>query len=449
MTTITPDTTALPTVTGISRTQVIQKLVNTGLVQVGTATSGDTESLTDTNTLKSLQYSRSDWEGGWLRISQAASANGDAPEGEFRPVDEYQPELGRAAVSPVFSATIDAGDTYELWRINPQIVLDIIDECLTDYLMFPTWEMLTEVPDGNFEEDNTDHWADVNATGSKVTTEPRLPDSDKRQLSILSSAANGYSASDNLFVQPGRTYYIAATMRGTAAGTTCKLIFWDNTNGVEIKSSTHTKLFYSTIGFNALIPTTCNSVSIRLSNVENSVTTVWNRIVFFQVGTSDISLPWWVKRGNQIKGAFNHVPYGLDATDLQEASLRGEIDSRYDVIPHRIGRSRYILRARYGGITWPVFIFGLRNEVAYANDNVDIRYIDDNLFFECIRWRIYERETQPLLTGVLAAIDFKAKLAGAEKNYRFLASEQADELNKILDSPTPEGLFMNEEFNYG
>lgn len=433
---------------GVTRADLFRKLaLDTGLLSVGTITDGDTQYFYDTNQLKSGQLSAAEWIGGWFRVSYTPTHA--APEGEIRPIVDFEPELGRGTLEPFLSSTLTAGDKYELWKINPTIAKDLTDQCLTNELFIPCWTVLSEVPDYDMEQTGTTYWtAGGSATVSKQTADPRLSSGGKQYLRVVSGAAGDYARSSLLRVNPGKTVHVSAAVRCSAASTTAKLVLYDETNGVVLQSYTSTQLFPARIWFTFLIPSTCYSVSIRLTNVESGVTTEWDEVIFYAVSSSDIPLPWWVRNADQVKGIFELQAESI-GQQLWDTTLRGEDDARFDVIPNFGGGSRFKAQAREGYLDWPLFIYGSRNETTYADDNVDTKYIDINLLCACLKWKLYKFHSQPLVTGLLDAENFKGMLGDVTNEWMLLSQSQSVELNKTVDSPTPWVRYSNPRFSYG
>lgn len=438
-----------PNLDGISRQMLFKKLaLDTGLLFCGVATAGsDVATLYDTANLKTSQGSPAEWIGGWFRVSQ--TSNNAAPEGEITSIRDYEPELGKIDLEPHLTTTLETGDLYELWKVNPKIVKDLTDQCLTNDIYTPCWTVLSEIPDYDMEQSHTTDWtAGGTATVTKQTAQPRLSYSGKRYLRVVSAAAGDYARSAILRIEPGRTYHASAVARCSAAGTTAKLIAYDETNGAVIQSKISTRLYPARIWFTFQSPVTCHSVSLRLTNVESGVTTEWDEVVFFSTQAADIPIPWWVKTDDQVKGIFQLDPLTI-TENLWDSTLRGEDDARFDVIPNFGGYTRFKAQARMGLLTWPVFMLGSRNETAYSDDNTDLKYLDINFLSACLKYKLYKFHSQPLVTGLLDADNFKSMLGSAESDWMQFAQSNSVELNRIIDSPTPTGYFLNERFTYG
>ncbi|MBK9077588.1 MAG: hypothetical protein IPL77_21930 [Flavobacteriales bacterium] len=110
---------------------------------------------------------------------------------------------------------------------------------MTQDCFLPEWTLLTEMPDGDMEQNNTTDWGSSNATLSKVTAEPSLW--GKRWLRVTTTDAGGYAENAAaLAVVPGATYHISAIARPTAATTTATVRAYDNTNAATIDLKTYT-----------------------------------------------------------------------------------------------------------------------------------------------------------------------------------------------------------------
>ena len=435
----------VPNLDGVSRYSLFKKLaLDTGMLFCGVVTEGGINSFQDTGNLMTSQGVPEDWIGGWFRASKTASHA--APEGQIAPVADYEPELGKIDLSTHLTGTLSPGDEYELWKINPKIAKDIADSCLTDDLYLPCWTVLSEVPDYDMEQPGTDDWSNFNSTVSKQTEQPRLSYSGKRYLRVVSSSPGGYAQSNPLPIEPRYTYQLSGVAR-CDAGSVAELVAWDNTNNVEIQSYPSNRQYPARIWHHFLAPENCRELSIRLRN-QSTGTIDWDEISFHSVNGADIPLPWWVKNDTQVKGIFNLAPLSI-GKQLWDATLRGEDDTRFDVIPNFGGYTRFKAQARQGLTTHPIFMFGSRNETPFESDVLDLKYLDINLFVACLKYRLYKFHSQPLVTGLLDAENFKSMLGPAEGEWMRISQSMSVELNKTLDSPTPWVEYIDHRFTYG
>lgn len=437
-----------PTIVGVNRLQLLRELaMATGLLKYGTITSGGPNYFIDTTQLKSTQYSPKDWVGGWGRIS--STTDNAAPEGEYRPISDYEPDLGKITLNPAPTVSPAANDTYELWRVNPKIVLDIIDSALTENLLVPCWTILSNIPDYDMEQSHTTDWtAGGSATLTKETGEPRMSQSGKRYLRVVSVAAGDYARSALLRVEPNQSYHASAVVRCSAEGTTAKLVVYDETNGQVIDYWTSTRLYPVRIAFNFQTPANCQTISYRLTNVESGVTTEWDEVCGFGYNSPDILLPWWVRHRNQIKGIFEYRPVTV-SDKVWDVALVGERDRRWDIINNYGGGTKFKAVARQGRLIWPLYVLGTRNESAFSSETTDYKYIDMGLFLSCVKYMVYSHLSQPLETGILDGRNFKEETLRAKLEYDLLKQEQAEDLNKTIASDTPFAQFRDHRFDYG
>ena len=434
---------------GVTRKSLLEHFgLKTGLLQTGTCTGGAINAIIDTGQLQSTQLSPSEWTGGWVRISSSTD-NAD-PEGDIRTISEFQPELGKCLANPNFTAAPAFGDTYELWKINPKVALDIIDRALENDLYGPCWTVLSEIDDYDMEASNTNSWTASNATLSKLTTGVRAAQQGKRWLQVTNTAAGGYAACLTLNVAPLKAYHASALVRCQVAGTTAKLQVWDVTNSREIISYTTNSRTTVRIAFNWNCSADCFQVTYRLIGVESTATNNWDEVCAYQVSSTDISLPWWVKKLGQVKGIFQHQHLGTLNQQIWDPGLRGEVDTRWDVRRNYGSGNQFRVFARQGYMSsWPLFLYGLRNETAYSDDTLDKKYIDIPKFVACVAYKLYERASQPLVTGILDSKNFKEMLGPIHAEWMLLAQEEAEGLEDIIHSDTPWRKFSNTRFSYG
>jgi hypothetical protein len=430
-------------VEGLTRPELIRRLaIETGMAVTGVATATATNGsyLIDETQLKTLQSSPSEWKGGWLRMASGQNA------GVIKPVVDFVPELGKPILEPFFSLPVAAGDQYELWKVNPSVVISVIDQCLTSELFSPCWTVLSDIPDYDMEQADLTHWIPgAGANISKVSSHPRL--FGERHLRVVSTVPGGYARSDLFGVEPGKQYHLSAVAR-CEPGATARLIAWDETNNVEIGHHDSNRLFPARIAFQSFTtPQTCFAVSFRLATVEPGATTEWDEVCSFHTASPDILLPWWVTLPDQVKGYFNLTPLTF-GTHLWDSVLRGEADRRFDTIKNFGGGAAFKGQARFGYLAWPVFILGTRPTTAY-DDDLQTKFVDLNLLLACVKYKLYKYHSQPMVTGLLDAENFKGMLGNAEAEWMQMSQSQSTDLNRVIDSPTPWGRFIDHRFTYG
>lgn len=418
-----------------------------GLMQTGTATGGAVSYLTDTTRLQSAQYSEDEWIGAFGRISYDAGGAAAAPEGDIRPITFYEPGNGKVTPSPDWSAAPATGDIYQLFRQpHPQDVLDHLDTILTQETWLPCWQILTEIPDGDMEQSSASaDWTASNATLTKISTEPAM--SGTRWLSVANTSAGGYAKSVALSVTPGQSYYVGALSRCAAASTTAQLVVYDETNSAALLTLTHSNRNNVRLWSHVTVPSTCYQVTVRLGASQNSVTTLWDDAVLYGLGDYSIALPWWVKNSSQVKGVFKMRPESI-GTNLLNESLRGEQDSRWDIIPETaFGRNQLRLTARTGGLTEPLFIFGSRNETAFANENTDVKHVDGNWINAALMFKVFSQLAANPQQGSLDMGWVEKQVAKWEREYEKRKRQQESRLELSQRSESPDVLVYRGQNN--
>ena len=439
----------LPSIEKLTRAQILKRWGReSGLMDTGTVTSGSTSTIVDTTRLKSTQYSDDAWTGGYTRISYDAGGAAAAPEGELAPNTTYVASTGTVTFNPVMTAAPAVGDIYQLFRQpHPQDVLDHLDTILTQETWLPCWQILTEIPDGDMEQSSASaDWTASNATVTKISTEPAM--SGTRWLSVANTSAGGYAKSVALSVVPGQSYYVGALSRCAAASTTAQLVVYDETNSAALLTLTHSNQNNVRLWSHVTVPSTCYQVTVRLGASENSVTTLWDDAVFYGLGDYSIALPWWVKNSSQVKGVFKMRPESI-GTNLLNESLRGEQDSRWDIIPETaFGRNQLRLTARTGGMAEPLFIFGSRNETAFANENTDVKHVDGNWINAALMYKVFSQLSANPQQGSLDMGWLEKQVAKWEREYEKRKRQQENRLQMAIQSEPPDVLVYRNSGNY-
>ena len=450
--------TATPTtgqVEGVTRRKVLERFLReTGFGDYGTATGGSVSTIVDTTRLQSVQYNSNQYDGAWERISYDAGGAAAAPELEIRTVSAagLAGSTGTLTIAPVHSAAPAAGDMYQIWRmVYPQTVLDILDQIMQEEVFLPCWTVLTEVPDGDMEQiSNSADWTASNATLTKATAEPT--GWGKRYLTVATTSAAGYAkTATNLAVVPGKKYHISALVRANAAGCTPSLIAYDATNSAAIDSKTTTSQTWGRLWFEFTAPATCYQVSIRLANAENTVTSSWDEVCLYSLDSQDLPLPWWVKEKQQVKGIFR-MHFTDIGTNLWNPQPYGELDTnRWDFRDDAYGRGQLRIVSRYGAPQGPVFIFGTRNEVAFANENTDTKRVDANWLNTALCYQVFSHLINSPNSGFQNTTWLEKQFARWEKVLERGRRKQIQLIEEVLQSETPDGLYYRNDWaaNYG
>ncbi len=350
--------------------------------QHGTATSGNTITLTDTTRLASAEaYGDDYWNGAYLRIVTGAAA------GTIRNITDYVASTG---VLTFPTATSVGTADYELWKmVHPQEVLDQLDQIMTEECFVPDWAICTEVPDGDMEQNNTTDWtAGGTATLAKSTTEPTI--GGKRYLSVTNAAGNDYARSSLIYIPAvSRGYHLSALVRCSSG--TATLTAYDETNGAAIQSASSTSKAWTRVWFDFNSPATAGSLSVRLIGTEADAVIFWKDVCLYPLDAQDIRLPWWVKNRDHVRGVYRLLPQNGPTNDSWDPSLIGTREYQYSVQQSRFGQgaARLVVGSPGLGINGPLYIYGLRNETAWASDteakHIDLRWATAKLAAACYR----------------------------------------------------------------
>ena len=427
----------------LTRTQVLTRFLReTGLGISGTLTGGSISSIIDTTRLQSPQFNTGDWVGGWCRISNDAGSHA-APETQIRAITSYQPASGTINVSPNWTTTAPSlGMSYQLFRNpHPTDVLDALDAVLTKETWLPCTTVLSMCPDADMEQSHTTDWTGTNATVAKSTTAPALM--GKRWLSVLTTSAAGYAESAIIRVEPGSRIHVSALVRATAAGTTATLTVYDKTNSAAIGTPvTSVRQQVVRLWTEISVPSTCYQITIRLSNAENSVTSMWDEVAVYPTDTTELNLPWWVGDHSQVKAVYQMRMSQSVGANVWDAGYRGEQDNRWDIRPSDFGPGPFKLVAHYArGLTMPIFIIGTRPEEAYANDNAETKHLDGNWMQAALAYKVFDLLGSNPNRGILNMDWIDKQRTKWEMEYEKRKYQQAMRLEQLQRSPGADGLF--------
>ena len=435
-------------VEGVTRKDLLDRFLReTGLGKSGTVgdvDGGGTTTFDDPTTLKSSQFNSSEWVGGWFRCSKDAGGASAAPENEQSPITTYDPTTnGRVTFNPALTAALVATDSYQLWRFpDPTIVREFLDQILKNDIYLPYWSLLSEIPDFDMEQASASaDWTASNATVTKVTQTNEAVTNSKRALSIATTSAGGYARTATIHVEPNKRYHLSAKVRVNAASITPNLIAYDVTNSATIDSKSSIRQYATRIWFEFTTPSTCYQMQVRLSNTENSVTSIWDDVVLYPIDSGEISLPWWVKNKQQVKGIFELRAEQI-TTNVWDTTLRGEpVTNDYVIQDSAFGKGGLSLVKTRGTIGGPLFIFGIRNEEAYSSDTLDSKRVDENLLFTCLAYKVFSHLRQLPNSGVLDSQWIRAQAAEYEKQYIKAMRQQAERLEEVIQSYPAEALY--------
>ncbi len=420
-----------------TRADVLRRLLREGFGEYGTATGGSTSTIVDTGMLKSSGYRDDRYKGMFARIEYDAGGAAAAPEGDIRPITASVGSTGTLTASPDFSAAVASGDKYQLWTfIHPQKVLDTLDQVLTQDCWLPDWTILTEVPDGDMEQSGTTDWAATNATVTKVSSEPALW--GKRWLSVATTSAGGYAQSNTIRVVPGQRYHVSAICRASAASTTCELTVRDLSNGANISQKTSTYQTPVRLWVEFTAPSGCHQMAIRLGNSENSVTSFWDEACAFSMDSNDLPLPWWVRNKSQVKGIFKPRWTELSG-NVWDPVPHGDLDlNNWDFRDSAFGRNQLRIVSRHGAPTRPMYIFGLRPETSYSNENSDTKHFDLDWMTARMMTVLLRQVQGPLGTSEQHRDWLAERMRYWDEEWKKERKKQDERINDVLQAVAPE-----------
>ena len=226
--------------------------------------------------------------------------SGTAPVPNPVAITTYSPSAGTFVPSIDYTTSPGATATFDIYKkgIRLSEIKNAVNAALRD-LRYPTIIPLSLLADADCDESGVTSWGTaVNATASKVTSSGNLL-RGMRALRVLNSAANGYLPSAAKVVETSHTYYVQARV-GAASGT-AKLIAYDATNSAEIDSDTWDETDWGTIYFSISIPSTCKSLTLRLSGVEATADIYWDDVILLKANDYEFALPDWVTKESYIQ----------------------------------------------------------------------------------------------------------------------------------------------------
>lgn len=449
-------TPTLAQVEGSTRNDIFKRFLReTGLGVYGTVTGiagGATTSFDDTTKLKSAQFPTDQWKGAWARVSKNYDSVGTAPENETKAITAYDPATNGRITAGTFSAAIAAGDEYEIWRFpNPAEVIDDLNVVMKEDIFLPCWTILSEAPDFDMEQNNTTDWtAGANTTLSKSTGEPVIQGA--RWLALSSAAGNSGSAyNTNPFnVEPNRKYAVSVVCYNTV-GVTLTLEAYNQSVGATIKTATWDRRYPGRIHFEFTTPSNCYNLRIFLRHGDNGIETnlsYWDELCLYQADAADIALPWWVKNKNQIRGVFSLKPIDIGSTDgaAWDALLTGSFIQNYEIRDNAFGRGQLRLVFQNGNLPGPLFIFGLRNETAFTNDNTDTKRVDQNLIIAALAYRVFKRLKTFPNSNAMQTKWIETQFVEWEKEFKKRNRSQSERIEEVIRGYMQPGQFIDTRF---
>lgn len=448
-------TPTVSTVEGITRANLYKRFLReTGLGVYGVVTGvggGATTSFDDTTRLKSSQFNSQDWVGGWSRISKNANSAGSSPETEVKSITAYDPSTNGRITAGTFSASIEVADEYELWRFpNPLYVNDDLDTVLKEDIFLPCWSVLSEHPDFDMEQSGTDDWEAITGSIAKVITAPYI--TGKRYLAVTATGGVGKARSANeIKVEPNKKYYLSACGYAADDNSTLTLSAYDSTNSAVITSASTTwsRQYPARIVVEFTTPSNCYAIKVEMAHTCSSTEAAyWDEVILYPVDAYDIALPWWVKNKDQVKAIFGMSLESL-GTNTFDSCLKGEMINEYDIRDDSFGKGQLRLVRRSGTISRPIFIFGVRNEIAYANDTVDAKRVDSNLLIAALARRVFKRLKTFPNSNAMQTTWIIEQQKEWENQFKILNRAQTERVEAVLQTIQPSGYYRDNRFAFG
>lgn len=397
-----------------------------GIGTYGTIDGSDaTNTFTDKTRLANYYIPKDTMTGAWARIYYDAGGASAAPEGDIRAISDLSQGNGKLSTQYPFSAQPGSGDLYQIFRyMHPQDVLDELDNMLKEQCVLPCWTVLTEIADGDMEQSHTTDWTTTNCTIAKVTSQPTMWGA--RYLTVTTTSAGGYvSPSTSLKVTPGRRYHLSAIARANSSGCTPTLTAYDLSNAASISSVSTSSQSGVRIWLEFTAPSGCYSLGVRMGNAENSVVSAWDEVCLFCMDTNDLPAPWWAKDKEAIKQiVFSRWDTGESSTEWNPVPRTGPDLGRWTYMDSGFGTSQNRIVSLQGGISSPVYVFGIRNEIAYSDSNSEQKRLDFEWTVVGLQKRCFEIIQSNDLAGDANTNWVAKKLDTLSKQFRSLNYKQ-------------------------
>jgi hypothetical protein len=323
----------------------------------GTASGGSTTTIADDDNVSFAGNSSTPspdlWEDAWVYPTSGTES------GNTRRVTStgFAPASGTLTVTPAWASGPSAGHTFEVYgHLQPEVMHDCINRTLRR-IHHPHLFPLTLVTDGDMEASGTSSWTASNSSLAKNTTAANILSGGGAQaLSVTTTSANGYGASAAIPVEEEAGYFVRASFRDVAAGTTPKLVVYDATNSAEINSETWVTGGNGAIEISFDTPDACRAINLRLQVVENSKVVYWDNVVLLENGRSIYPLP------SSILNPEAEIIEVYHATgDERPTHQRVEIPwTDWEVLPDFVGANQFAIVLTGGTRNGPVWVHARR-----------------------------------------------------------------------------------------
>lgn len=304
------------------RQEIIKKLYKPRypIVSTTTGTAGDTTSVDDTALAGGGHDT--DYIGAWIYVAETTA--GSPALGEIARVQNVALAASPATLDPIapaFSDELQTGMDYEIhYKYHPSVIHDKITEVLDD-LEVSVLLPLTIIVDGDMEDDPATNFA-VGGTET-VANEPTIVLHGKQSLKVTAGADDDYAKSTTAVNLPGSTECFVSADCFITAGDSAKLIFYDETNAVNIETAESDETGWVHLEFTATTPETAEEVSLRLESQNNGDIIYWdNAVLLPRLGTqieppseaeyvADFGDLFYWPRGAGIAGSSNDLAYHI------------------------------------------------------------------------------------------------------------------------------------------
>lgn len=263
------------------------------------AGAGDATTLVDSG----LLYSGADVDAlgqCFVRIDEAVA--GGPAAGEISRISSAGLDIasGTITVSPAFSAQVQSGTDYSLWRhTHPLVARRLLNENLRNKKR----EVITPVTlvvDGDMElAADVTNWTTIGtvSTKEKVTTAAYVRHGGN-SLHIVNGAAASGARTASYPATRERTWLVAATIKVITG--TVSLAGYDATNSVDIDTPPSTnEPSWQTLFYTFTIPATCQNVQARITAGDAAEFYV-DEVILWQADQMEYEPPSWLEDPSDI-----------------------------------------------------------------------------------------------------------------------------------------------------
>ena len=237
-------------------------------------------------------------DGVWVMIDEKV---GSGPAvGEIRAITSYAAATGTITVGTAFSAIVETGTDYSLWRhIHPTAAERFLQAALRAQ-RYKTVAPLSLMPNGDME--TTIAAADWTATASGAPTQPgTFVRSGAQELLISPTAADHGVNGVNLRVVGGRNYVLTADVLADVGTGTVRI--FDVTASAELSGATVSWAgeAFGEVEIEFQVPTATELIRIDLLGAANLDKIYFDNVNLHRLDQRRIYLPSWVQRPSDVE----------------------------------------------------------------------------------------------------------------------------------------------------